>query len=301
MNKLRSFFNRNMRTIIVVVLFIVFIIIIIQVLDHFAKLDKEKQENSINVSNNYSTKKPNQSAISDYEVYEGIYEAQKNIVSEFVEYCNNKEVQKAYELLSTDCKNELYPTIQDFEQNYYNNIFSSKRTYSMQNWTGWIYIVRYTEDILSTGKVTDNSTIQDYIKIVIEDGNEKLNINSYLGKKEINKEKEYQNIKIKVLDRRSYMDYEIYDFEVENNNDNKLILNSADDSIYLVDSKGTKHYAINNELDNDSMIIKSKHKTKISIKFDNPYISEREINKITFENIVLGYGVKSINNFSIDL
>ena len=102
----------------------------------------------------------------------------------------------------------------------------------MQNWTGWIYIVRYTEDILSTGKVTDNSTIQDYIKIVIEDGNEKLNINSYLGKKEINKEKEYQNIKIKVLDRRSYMDYEIYDFEVENNNDNKLILNSADDSIY---------------------------------------------------------------------
>lgn len=304
MNKLRSFFNQNRKKIFTVVFFVLFIIIIIQVLNNIAEKDIQGQsEYAKNINKIHNSNKPNQSAISNSSISISTYEEQKNIISDFVEYCNNKEIQKAYKLISIDCREELYPTVEDFKKYYYDNIFSVKRTFSMQNWSGKIYMLRYIEDVLTTGKVNDNSTIQDYIKIVSEGNENKLNINSYLGKKDINMEQEIQNIKIKVVCKKSYMDYEIYDFEIENNNEDKVIISHGGnaESIYLVDNKGTKHYAINSEIDNDSMAIDGKHNRKVSIKFDNPFISNRKINKIAFENIVLGYGVKEIEDFCIKM
>lgn len=293
MNRIRRFFNQNRRTIFVVIIFIVFFIIIIQLLNKQAEKSLKEQKAIANIQ---TESKPNKSAISGYETNENIYATYKNIISNFVEYCNNKEVQKAYELISTDCKEELYPTVQDFKESYYDKIFKNKRTFSMQNWDGQIYIVRYTEDILASGKVNGNTTIQDYVTIISENSQLKLNINSYIGKEIINKEENQNNIKIKIVQKRSYMDYEIYDFEVENNSGNIIILDTLinSNSTYLTDANGTNHYSINNEITKESLMVKNKYKNNISIKFDNPYISDRKIKSVTFGEIAV-YNAKNIS------
>ena len=45
------------------------------------------------------------------------------IIIKFIDYCNSGEINSAYELLSDDCKQILFPSIESFLNNYYNRIF----------------------------------------------------------------------------------------------------------------------------------------------------------------------------------
>lgn len=304
MNKLIRLYNQNRKRFWTIVITIIAGYLLLRTINYSIKMENESNKNKISTSNVVSTIiNPNKSAISDYEINESVYKSQNEIVSDFVEFCNGKDITSAYELLSDECKEELYPTVQDFKKYYYDNIFNTKRTYSLQNWTDSIYKIRYTEDIMTTGKVTDNSSFQDYIKIIMDGKNKKLNINGFLGKETINKEKEYKKIKIKVISRKIYMDYEIYDLEIENNNEKTIMLDTLtkNKTIYLVDKNKTKHYALSNEIVKDSLKVKSKYKNNISIKFDNPYIKDRTITSVVFSDILIGYGVAENTIFSIDL
>ncbi len=288
MNKLFRFFNQNRKQILIIVITIVLVISVIQILNNIAIEDAKAKSENIS-SKHDNTYDPSKSAISEFKVSQGTFENNKEIVSNFVEYCNNKDIQKAYEFISKDCKEELYPTVEDFKKYYYDSIFTKKRTVSIQNWTGSIYIVRYTEDILSTGNVNEDSTVQDYVKILEEDGKTKLSINNYFGNTDINKENTKNGITVKVVSKKTYMDYEIYNFEVENNSGDAVILDTliTPNKTYLTDSKGTKHFSINNEITKEMLIVKDKYKSNISIKFDNPYIMDRKIKTVTFSNVAV--------------
>ena len=156
---------------------------------------------------------------------------------------------------------------------------------------------------MTTGKITDSSSFQDYIKIITNDKNKKISISGFLGKELINKEKEYKKIKVKVISKKIYMNYEIYDLEIENKNDQIIMLDTLTNNktMYLIDKNKTKHYALSNEIVKDSVIVRSKHRNMISIKFDNPYIKDRKITSIVFSDILIGYGVTDNKTISIDL
>ena len=146
-------------------------------------------------------------------------------------------------------------------------------------------------DILSTGKIDDNATKTDYISVISEGEDYKLDINNYVGKKSINKSTEKENIKIMVTDVDTYMDYEIYNLIIENNSDNKIMLDTGNDSknVYLLDSNDMKYYFYNNEIIENQMIISSKYKTNVKIKFSNKYSSNRKIEQLVFSKLILDY------------
>lgn len=150
-------------------------------------------------------------------------------------------------------------------------------------------MVKFTQDLLATGKSGSEVGYTDYITIVDENNEKKLNINNFIGKETINKENEENNIKIKVLNRKKYMEYEVYEIEAYNGNNVDISLDLLTNSkgIYLEDKKETKHYAYTNEIIADDLKIFSKHTKKIKIKFDNPYISGRVIKKLTFSKIAI--------------
>ena len=50
-----------------------------------------------------------------------------NLIDEFFTYCINKEPEKAYDLLSSDCKKVLYPSEKIFETLYYNEKFNGNK------------------------------------------------------------------------------------------------------------------------------------------------------------------------------
>ena len=122
MNRFIRYFNQNTKSILKVIGIIVFIIIIIQLLNSMAKVSVEEQrKQAINneiASTNQNTSSYSKSIISDQEIEEDTYKEHSNIIENFINYCNNGDVQNAYNLLSNDCKEEMFPTLEYFKNNY---------------------------------------------------------------------------------------------------------------------------------------------------------------------------------------
>ena len=136
-----------------------------------------------------------------------------------------------------------------------------------------------------------NETKQDYITVIKNKDEKKLNINNYVGRNKSNKETNYKNIKVNITTIDTYMDYEIYNLSVQNNTKNTILLDTGNDvnSVYLLDSKNMKYQFFNNEIIQNTLIIKSEFANNIQIKFNNSYSLNRKIEKIVFSKLILDY------------
>lgn len=299
MHNLMRFIRQNKKQIIKVALIVAFLIGLLQLLNYLAR-QENKSSSGESKQDIYNTSKgtiiSDKSAVSGGSVSTSEIKKVNSEIEEFVKYCNESNIEEAYSMLSQSCKEELYQNINDFIEYYYEPLFKNeRRTYTIENWTNNTYMVKFTGDLLATGKSASDFTYQDYITIVEENGESKLNINKYIGREEINKEYESDNIKALVLYREKYMDYEIYEIKVTNNTGNTILLDQLKetDSIYLKDSNNTKHIAYTNEIIKDDLQIYEGHTNTIKIKFNNPYISDRRIKTLCFSKVVLNYDVNN--------
>lgn len=296
MNKLRRFYNQNTKEIWITVIVIIFIISIIQLFDNFAR--EKNQEDIENSKNNTQEeakyKNESQAIILGGNLSEKTQETYGTLIDTFLRHCVNKETEQAYQLLSEDCKELLYPTQELFEKEYCESKFEGDKTYSFQAWTTVrevIYYVKIFDNMLSTGVANTQTYKQDYISIVKENGEYKLNTNCYITKRERNVEQEKDNIKIKVNDTRVYMDYEIYSITIENHTDKDILLDSKrkTDTIYVKDENGITYEALLYENKDDDLKISAGKKKTIHIKFSNTYQANRKMKKIAFTDIISDY------------
>ena len=123
MLKLRRWYNQNRKTIWKVTGFIVFLIALIQLLNHISRSNNESA-NNVNVSNTVNreytdlTLETDKSALNNQKISPGQSD-DIEIINNFFKYCNEKDINKAYELLTDECKEEMYPSIDVFQQAYY--------------------------------------------------------------------------------------------------------------------------------------------------------------------------------------
>ena len=291
MNKFVRFYNQNKEQLFITIIIIVMIITVIQILNGFAKKDNEKKNvvNSQEVVSKQEQKieDSKQSVISENKVDEDEFKTESRVIDSFIKYCNNGKVEQAYNLLTDECKQNLYPTINDFSNNYVSRIFKSYKTYSIQNYYNNTYMIRITEDMLSTGKSNNGVAYQDYFTIE----NNKLNINEYLGRQTINTSGESNNIKISVLYKDVFMDYEKYTIEVYNGNGKNIKLDSLEStkSIYVENSKQVQFPSYSHELIDSLLVIPQGGTRKLEVKFYNKFISTNQVERMTFSDIILDY------------
>ena len=202
MNNIIRFWNQNRKSIIIGVVAIVFLLIIIQVLDEMARIEKEKGQNVI-ILTEEEKKLPTQSIIGGESVSIETTKSNVEIVEEFIEKCNNKDVEGAYSMLTDECKEVLYKTKENFKKGYLDVIFKNNRIVNIENFISnnnrYTYRVDLYEDILSTGNAQSKDSYIDYITIDEKSKNGKLNINSFIYKQDINKYSEKDGIKITIF------------------------------------------------------------------------------------------------------
>lgn len=302
MLKIRRYYNQNKKTIWKVTGIIVFFILLIQLLNYFAK-----SKNINNISNNINN---NSSFINNSNYTDLSVSSDKSVLSnekmttsssseletinQFFNYCNNGEVDKAYSLLSDECKQEMYPELKYFKNNYYKTVFNGKKkNISIENWTGSTYKTDINDDILSTGIYNKNNIRQEYITTIKTNDNQyKLNINNYIGRKVLEKScKSIPNVELLAKNKDIFMDYEIYTFKIRNNTEMPIMLDNLKriDSMYLEDSQGLKYSSYTNEIASSELLIRSKETREIKIKYYNKYTSNRIIRNIVFSRVITEY------------
>lgn len=304
MHKILRYIRQNTRQIIKVALFVAFLILLIPLLNSITTKStesKEERKKELYEKSN-GTIISNKSSVTGGAISNTTMEKVNKIIEEFVKLCNDKNIEGAYNLISDECKEELYPNLESFKEQYYEPLFKNeKRTYTIENWMEDTYVVKFTRDLLATGKSAKDFSYQDYITIVEEDNKIKLNINKYVGKEEINKEYDSDEIEAVVLCKEIYMDYEIYEMKITNKTGNTILMDqlTKTDSIYLEDTNGTKHSAYSNEIVKDNLQIYNGHTNDLKIKFNSPYIEGRKTDKICFSEVVLNYSPKNNAAYSL--
>lgn len=257
-----------------------------------AQESKNNQNTVVNNTVNIGAIPDNETVISGNDISSKKHSNYTNIINQFIEACNKKQVELAYNMLSKECQEALYNSqIQLFEKNYINRIFNTKKTYSLQSWMNKayaLYQVKIVEDVLATGGGS-SKTIEDYYTIIEQDGEYKLNINSYIGREKIESQANKDGISISIKQKEIYREYEVYQIEIENMTQNTILMDSKEsaESVYLYGESDEKYPAFLYEVDDSKLIIEPNNKKVINVTFNKRYTSTNRISYMIWNDIIL--------------
>ena len=148
-------------------------------------------------------------------------------------------------------------------------------------------------------KVLLKKYIQDYFSIVQENDDYKLNINSFIGKVNVNKNVNKDNVTITVKNKYVYMDYSIYTIDIKNDSSNTVVLDSRKKAAttYIVDENNVNFEALLYENDSSDFSIEPNSEKQIQVKFSDSYRDSIKYEKMVFSDICLD----GINKISLEL
>lgn len=302
-------YNRNRREIWTAIIIIGFIIGLRFALTSYTR---NKKIGSIDNTTTYFT----DNSQNDYPfLNDKIYENKNvsknsqeisNTIKTFIEYCNNRKIEEAYDMLSEDTKYNLYKSKTEFVKNYYITFFKTKKIYNMQAWITsggyYTYKVEFEEDLLSTGGA-DSNKIEEYYTVVKENEKYKININRYIGNIEINKITEKNNVKITVLSKNIYLDNIEYKIKVENLSNNTIVLDTKNTrrTTALMDSNNFEYPAYMYKLLENDLTVYSGETKEINIQFNQQYNAKYYNTKIVFNNFNLDNNSNKKTIFEVDV
>lgn len=309
MNRFMRWYNQNRKTVWKLIGIIVIVIIVIQLINHYYKVKNEEELNDNSQTQNATTNSSTNSNYNNVRVDDknsvlsgseisSSQEEQIKIIDTFVDYCNKGDVESAYQLLTDECKQEMYPQLDNFVNTYYNETFANtEKDASVENWTGNIYKVQIHDNMLATGKYSKETTKQDYITVIeTEDEQYRLNINGYIERDEINKSKEDKQIKMTVKYADTYMDYAKYTIEITNNSNQTISLDDRAnvESMYIRDDNGNHYPAYTHEINSAELQVSPRETKEVTIKYYSKYGSTKDINRLVFSKMILNYGAYEI-------
>jgi len=173
--ELRLYLIRNSKIILFVIMCFIGIVVFVQSLNNMAiEANKEKNEslitnNSVSYTNEIVNNiKENSSNIT--EKPEKIYEENKEytkLVKNFISLCENGNVEEAYKMLSQKSYKTYYPTLNAFNNIYFNKMFDGSYNVEIiyEGTNKDIYKIVFKEDALHTGNVYNPKEIINYYKV----------------------------------------------------------------------------------------------------------------------------------------
>ena len=215
--KIRRFIKKNRKKVIFVVITVAIIIAINYILKNMPEEEIPK-----------TTYEPNVAVMDESEVPKKWHSEIENRIKTFVDYCNNKEYENAYDMISDDCKDALYPVIGDFKE-YVDKRFQVKRIYSIQNFSNiskqYIYDVNFMSDFMATGSTgTNYGYVQEKFVFTEDDNSLKFAIGGFVRTNILDAFVEDENLKIVTKKKNVYYDHETYTVDITNKTDYPIVL-----------------------------------------------------------------------------
>ena len=302
MLKIIRLYNRNRRIIWISLIVVIFCIAIIGVInkvyqeqanENMEQYSKQLQEasNKENPSEVVNYNKAAQSITTGGSVDQDIKDEVQGVLEQFIQYVTSKQVEQAYNLLTEDCKEILYPTLEGFEQKYCQDLYD--KIYDFQSWSStdntYVYQVRFYDNMLSAGLDFTNHYLEDYITVLKKGDVYKVNIHNFMRANNIRKTAEANKVQFKVNNVETYLDYEIYEIEVTNDSSKEIILDTRekDNSVYVKNNDGLKIQALLYENTDEDLRVQAGESKKIRIKFNNTFNGEKRIVSLGFSDIIL--------------
>lgn len=208
------------------------------------------------------------------------------IVEEFIHACYSNEFEKAYGILSNDCKDNIFQTESKFEEEYGKKSGINFRKKEIERLDEDKYKITYEifPEVDYNKENKREELFIDVYTVVIENGQKKLNINNYIGEKQIGKSTEFMENRIKVENKQIYLNYEIYNISIKNNAQENIFLDCSKDSTYAEDRDNNNYNGefVNIAQNNNQIQINSNQNQNISLIIFKDYSTQTYVEKIYF-------------------
>lgn len=291
MNQIIRLYNQNRKKFWTIVIVIILVYTLIRLLNYWVK----NSNNEVESTNNIAYYEEGESIISDDDVPEYNREMFGTLISSFLDYCISGNTNDAYNLLSDDCKEELFPHVEDFENLYRSKNFSTSKTYTFQSWTSQttnIYQVKIFDNSLYTGNASFDDYIEDYFNIVYENGQAKLNISGFVKVEDISKSTTVNNVQIQVNKIHYFMDYCTADIVIQNSSDKTILIDTMEktNTVFMQSSNNdTKLIGFLSDFSQEDMIVQANNNKNFNIRFNFKYRDSLRIQSINFTDVVMDY------------
>lgn len=239
--KIRHFFKKNKKIILIVLLIWGIIIFINEMLK---RMPVEYEATT--------TYEPHVSIMNDSsKTPQRMQESINNKIEEYINACNDNNYQKAFNMLSDECKEfEFNNDITLFMEHVLTKMPIPKK-YSIQNYSNvtltkgtlYIYEVKYLDDILSTG-LTNSQYGYTSEKISFYEDEEKnieMLVGNYIYHSDVKSISENEYLKIDIVDKK--VSYSTEEYEIKFTNRSEYVIVIAD---------GYEKEEINLQLSNES-------------------------------------------------
>ena len=156
----------------------------------------------------------------------------KQTIDTYFKYCNTKEFQKAYDMLTDDCKSFLYENKLENFENYANNFYTGDKTYYIQNYSNigkkYIYKLYVVDDLEKTGGSGGYNENVEKITVIKDKDNYKIANQGYIeNKKYDNMISQTEEISVKVISKDISYSKEAYNLEITNKTDEYVLISDG--------------------------------------------------------------------------
>lgn len=177
----------------------------------------------------------------------------EELIDEYVGYCNEGNYQKAFNMLSEDCREYSYDnSVEKFMRHVLVKMPNPKKysiqDYSNTNYNGkkiYIYEIKYTDDLLATGLTNSTYTFTSEKLTFYKDDNGSIQMNSgdYIYHTDIKSISENEYLKIDVLDKIVNYSIETYQIKLTNRSNYTVVVSDGQESneVVLVLPKETRN------------------------------------------------------------
>lgn len=158
----------------------------------------------------------------------------ETMLEEYIETCNDGNYQKAFDMLSEECKKfEFNNDVEKFMKHVLVKMPTPKE-YTIQNYSNvtvplgklYIYEVKYTDDVLATGLTNAQySYTSEKIAFYLDkDNNVKMSVGNYIYHSDIQSIAENEYLKIDVIDKKVNYSTETYEIKFTNRSEYTIVI-----------------------------------------------------------------------------
>ena len=211
-------------------------------------------------------------------------------IDSYFNFCNSKDYESAFNMLTTDCKERVYSNDINQFKNYVDTIFDNYKIYNLQNYSNiddtYIYNIRILDDISATGTTGQYNTYEEKIVVHHDDKEFKISNQGYIGKKDINKEIENDDIKVKAIKKEISYSREEYTLELRNKTDSYMMISDDSATNQIILNLGNQERQALN-ITNFHIILEPGEIRTVTLLFDKYCDDEIDPVSINFNNVRL--------------
>lgn len=213
-----------------------------------------------------------------------------NAIDEYFNYCNSKEYDKAFKMLTDECKYHSYNNDVNKFKEYVDSIYTENKIYNLQNYSNvkniYIYNMRIIDDIASSGTTNNYKSYEEKITVHNIDGNMMISNQGYIGSSPIDKETEDDNMKIKVISKDVSYEREEYLLELRNKSDNYIMIADELGANQIILDLGSQTRSALNIVNNGLVLLPGETRN-VKLLFNKYFDNGLSVESIDFRNIRL--------------